>query len=75
MTQPDPDFDGHLEVPFVDLTPDQKLDWLWELILLQTQSRRVKNSDVTVDACDDGTSPCRDQATDEELADVNKSIL
>lgn len=30
----DPMFDGHLERPFLALTPDERLDWIWETMEL-----------------------------------------
>ena len=35
-----PDFDGHLEQPFRDLTAEQKLDWLWEMMCLRWEAQR-----------------------------------
>lgn len=29
-----PDFDGHLDRPFEELTPEERLDWIWECMQL-----------------------------------------
>lgn len=29
-----PDFDGHHERPFSELTPEERLDWVWECMVL-----------------------------------------
>ena len=34
-----PDFDGHAERPWASLTPDEKLDWLWEMMALLRAGR------------------------------------
>ncbi len=36
----DPQFDGHLDREWKDLTPDEKLDWLWEVMELRRLARR-----------------------------------
>jgi hypothetical protein len=35
--RPDPDFDGHLERPFIEWTAAEKLAWLDEMIRLQVE--------------------------------------
>lgn len=32
--QVDPAFDGHHERPFSELTPEERLDWVWECMVL-----------------------------------------
>lgn len=36
----DPQFDGHLDREWRDFTPDEKLDWLWEVMELRRLARR-----------------------------------
>ncbi len=36
----DPQFDGHLDRPWADRTPDEKLDWIWEMMELRRIARR-----------------------------------
>ncbi len=40
-TRPDPDFDGHLEKPLTEMTPSEKLDWLWEMLCLQRMAQQA----------------------------------
>lgn len=40
----DPAFDGHLERPLLDLTPDERLDWIWETMQLVRQARRLSDA-------------------------------
>ncbi len=45
-----PDFDGHLERRFVDLSPEEKLAWLWEtqqLLEAGQAARRARARDQT----------------------------
>jgi len=35
----DPLFDGHLERPLRELSPEERLDWLWELMDLVRVAR------------------------------------
>jgi hypothetical protein len=35
----DPVFDGHPEIPLADMTPDQRIDWIWEMMCLLRQGR------------------------------------
>lgn len=44
-----PDFDGHLERPFESLTPEERLEWVWECMqLLHTGARaRGELADAT----------------------------
>ncbi len=30
-----PDFDGHLDLPLAKMTPEQRLDWIWQGMQLQ----------------------------------------
>ncbi len=30
----DPAFDGHLEKSLLDMSPDQRLDWIWQMMQL-----------------------------------------
>jgi len=41
----DPRFDGHLDRQWADLTPDQKLDWIWEIMELRRLARRAKRAE------------------------------
>lgn len=40
--RPHPDFDGHLETPWKDLTSEQKLDWIWSTmqVVRRVRTRR-----------------------------------
>lgn len=41
----DPLFDGHLEKTLLDLTPSQRLDWIWEaMVLLRAGARARRRS-------------------------------
>lgn len=40
----DPDFDGHLQRPLLELTPDERLDWIWETMQLVRQARRLADA-------------------------------
>ncbi len=46
----DADFDGHLEWPLAKMTVAQRLDWAWEMMLLNAWARNdvVKLSDKSV---------------------------
>ena len=35
----DPLFDGHLERPLLDLSPEERLDWIWEMMELVRVAR------------------------------------
>jgi hypothetical protein len=39
----DPDFDGHMEKPILEMTPEERLDYLWTLIEF---SRIVKDKKI-----------------------------
>ena len=41
----DPRFDGHFDRQWADLTPDEKLDWIWEIMELRRLSRRTERAD------------------------------
>jgi len=36
----DKDFDGHLEKPLKEMTPKEKLEYIWEQILLRDEIRK-----------------------------------
>jgi hypothetical protein len=37
----DPQFDGHLDREWRDLTADEKLDWIWQIMRLRREARRL----------------------------------
>jgi hypothetical protein len=41
----DPLFDGHPERPFSELSPEERLDWLWEMMELVRIARRLPGRD------------------------------
>lgn len=40
----DPQFDGHHERPFAELTAEERLDWLWEMIQLRRAGERAREA-------------------------------
>lgn len=38
----DPMFDGHLEKRVKDMTPKEKLDWLWMQMVFKFQAKQVE---------------------------------
>ncbi len=40
-----PDFDGHLERPLQDFTPEEKIAWIWATMQLVRASRRERELD------------------------------
>jgi len=36
-----PDFDGHLEWPLLRMTPEQRLEWLWQMLELKWNATLV----------------------------------
>ncbi|MEM6552290.1 MAG: hypothetical protein AAF750_09220 [Planctomycetota bacterium] len=38
----DPGFDGALEVPFSALSTEQKLDWLWQVMVLRYETQQAE---------------------------------
>ena len=40
--QVDPAFDGHHERPFAALTPEERLDWVWECMVLLHAGREQR---------------------------------
>jgi hypothetical protein len=43
-----PDFDGHLSRPFARLTSEERLQWLWEVMLLRWSVRKQLQDDRPV---------------------------
>ncbi len=40
--QVDPDFDGHLERTLLDMTVEERLDWIWEAMQLLWIGREAR---------------------------------
>lgn len=40
----DPDFDGHAEKPFEDMTPAERLDWIWDRAVDLHWARSVREA-------------------------------
>lgn len=60
--QVDPLFDGHPERSLAELTPDERVDWIWEAMLLVRQARgelRVPSDPVHSPGPDPHTGPAQ----------------
>ena len=40
-----PDFDGHLQRPFSELSTEERLDWIWETMQLLRLGRIARGED------------------------------
>jgi hypothetical protein len=48
----DPEFDGHLQKPLEQMTVDERLDWIWQMMLFRewaaAEGRRVGRADDAI---------------------------
>lgn len=48
----DPSFDGHLERPLLDLSPQERLDWIWtcmQVLRWARAARAIKTTPAPLD--------------------------
>jgi hypothetical protein len=41
--RPHPDFDGHLEYPVERMTDDERIEWIWQMMLLRAAAADPKS--------------------------------